>query len=115
VHEVGLEHPPDLRLKVAPDLPRGREVQVEVGEPGSRVRAIADEGHAITIVGSLDGGRDGDAGRVEAHEHLPLVSHPSRLDRLLAEPTALADGSILTAGSPAPDAGVEVVVPEGAL
>src|SRR2546427_9604123 len=107
MHEVSLEHLPDLRLKLAPDLPRRHEVQIDVGKPRSRALAITDEGHAVAVWRSLDRRRDGDISRVEAHERLPLVSHPSRLDRLLAEPTALADGSAFTAGDPAPNAGGE--------
>src|SRR5437867_4042649 len=48
-------------------------------------------------------------------ERDPFVRHPSRLEVLLAEPRSLLDCSALMTTSFAPDAGVEVVVAEGAL
>src|SRR4051794_31725714 len=52
---------------------------------------------------------------MEPAERDPLVGHPSRLEVLLAEPRSLLDCSALVTTPFAPDAGVEVVVAEGAL
>src|SRR2546428_7814616 len=115
VHQVRLEHPPDLRLKLAPDPARGVDVQTDVREPRSCALAVADEGHAIPTGGPFDGRRDADARRVAAHHGIPFVPDPACVQMFLAEAGSLLHRAVLVACPLAPDAGVEVIVPEGAL
>src|SRR6266850_3041815 len=115
VHKLGIQDPLDIALELSPDPSRGHHVEIDVGEPRSRLVAVADERHAVAVLDPLDGRRHRDTGEMQLSERDPLVRHPSGLEVLLAEPRSLLDRAALMTTPLAPHAGVEIVVAKATL
>src|SRR5438874_13151017 len=114
MHEVGIQHRPDLDLDVAPHLTRGGKIEMDLREPRRGLLSVADERHAIPVIDLLHRRGDGHAGSVQADERPPFVSDPAVRERLLAESRPLAAGAALPPAAPPPYAGRESAVAERA-
>src|SRR5207245_1010574 len=112
VHDVGREHPGDLLLELGPDARRRPRVEVRLGEPRRGARAVADERHAVAVLGRLDGRRYGDAGVREPDERVPFVRDPAGVNGDVSVAGVLAHGAALAARTLAPNTAVRRVVAE---
>src|SRR5436190_14605871 len=68
VHELGIQDPAYIALQLAPDPPRGRDIEVDVGEPGRSLVTIANERHPVAILDALDRRRHRDTGEMQPSE-----------------------------------------------
>src|SRR5438874_5175006 len=102
VHKLGFEDQANLALQLSPDPSCGPQVEIDIGEPGGRSVAVADERHAVAVLDPLDGWRHRHAGVVQPLERLPFVRLPPRLKVLLTEARSLLYGSTLVPAPPRP-------------